>query len=215
MQAKQTVELVKAGLSGSGLILDEGFFQRLQVYLEQLERFSRAYNITGFKDLRSLAERGIIDSLLYLEFIPEGSRSVLDVGSGAGLPGLVIKMARPELEVNLVEPSRKKSSFLEFVSKKLNLKNTYILQTTVEALAKSHRHYDVITTRALFKAEELLKKVSPLLRTSSRLILSKGPRAREELSSLKDCNDLKIEVHRRKLPFSGIERYFLVIEKVN
>ncbi|RME64192.1 MAG: 16S rRNA (guanine(527)-N(7))-methyltransferase RsmG [Nitrospirae bacterium] len=210
---KKTIELVKTGLSALEFVPGESFFQSLQSYLEQLERFSKAYNITGFRDCHSLAERGIIDSLLYLEFIPEGSRTLLDVGSGAGLPGLIIKMARPELEVTLIEPSRKKAAFLDFVSNKLNLKNTHLFQTSVEQHASTKQQYDVITTRALFKADEMLRKVSPFLKTNSRVILSKGPKAIEEVSGLKDHRDLKIELHRRKLPFSGIERYFLVIEK--
>ncbi len=184
------------------------------MYLEQVERFSKAYNITGLKGPLSLAERGIIDSLFYLDFIPPRARTLIDIGSGAGLPGLIIKMARPELEVTLLEPSRKKAAFLEFVTKKLALPQTWVFQCSVEEFALQGGPYDVITTRALFTAEEVLKKTRAFIKTGTRIILSKGPKAVEELEALKGLKNFRVQLRKKVLPFSSVERSFIVIDRL-
>jgi len=185
---------------------------KLEEYIEQLFRFSKRYNLVGFKDSETFAERGIIDSLLFLEFIPEASKMVLDVGSGAGLPGVIIKIARPELTTTLIEPARKKAAFLNFVINRVRLTNINVYQQSIENFVKTSQvQYDIIITRALFTAEQLVKKTMPITAVHTRFILSKGPKIYKELLQL-EKKGLQWKIYKRKLPFSGIERFFLVIE---
>ncbi len=208
----QVLEITRKALQATEIKLSEEFFNALEVYLKQLIRFSSAYNITGFKSAEAMAEKAVVDSLLYLEFIPEGPCTVLDIGSGAGLPGLIMKMARPELSVTLLEPSRKKITFLEFVINKLGLSaGIRPLQLTLEAFARTGESFRVITTRALFSAEALLKKAAPFITGGTRIILSKGPAVHEEISALEQ-EGLRYQIHTRALPLSKVQRHFLVID---
>jgi len=211
-------EQLNKGIEELGLQIDQSITDELVLYLKELKRWSKAYNLTGLKDEKDILTRLFLDSLLYLRYIPSHARRVLDVGSGAGFPGLVIKMVRKELDVTLLEPSRKKASFLNHLVQKLKLENTVVIQTTLEEFSRDFdKVFDVITTKALFKTAEFVKKAGMLLNDRGIVLLSKGRAYKEELQEFNEEKRLSslfsVEVSSMVIPLTDIKRYFLIVKK--
>ncbi|MEW6215889.1 MAG: 16S rRNA (guanine(527)-N(7))-methyltransferase RsmG, partial [Nitrospirota bacterium] len=91
-------------------------------YLSELKRWNKAYNLTSLSKDEDIIIKHFLDSLLYLKAIPDGEIKIADVGSGAGFPGIPLKIIRPEIEMYLIEPSRKKSAFLRHIIRQVGLK---------------------------------------------------------------------------------------------
>jgi 16S rRNA (guanine527-N7)-methyltransferase len=182
-------------------------------YYRELKRFSKAYNLTSLEEPAEFAIKGVLDSLLYLRFIPEGAISLLDVGSGAGLPGVVLKIARPELYITLIEPSRKRATFLRHIIYKLALNNIEVIEDSLEGFSRrAPSKFQIILTRALFRLYEFVKKTAPLVGDDTLLLLSKGPKYEEEIEELRVHYDITdIETFPVRLPLTGITRYFILI----
>lgn len=212
-------EQLNKGLEELGLRIDQSIPDELVLYFKELKRWSRAYNLTGLKDEKEILTRLFLDSLLYLRYIPSYARRVLDVGSGGGFPGLVIKIVRKDLDITLLEPSRKKASFLNHMVQKLNLQGTIIIQTTLEEFSRSFgdKGFHVITTKALFKTAEFVKKACTLLNDRGIILLSKGRAYKEELQEFNKEKKLlslfSIEVSSMVIPLTDIKRYFLIVKK--
>lgn len=212
-------EQLNKGIEELGLQIGQGITDKLVFYLRELKRWSKAYNLTGLKDEKDILTRLFLDSLLYLRYIPSTASRILDVGSGAGFPGLVIKLAKKDLDVTLIEPSRKKASFLTHMIQKLNLQGTIVIQTTLEEFSKAFddKGFHVITTKALFKTEEFIKKAGTLLNDRGIMLLSKGRAYREELQKFNKEKRLlslfSIEVSSMVIPLTDIKRYFLIVKK--
>ncbi len=212
-------EQLNKGIEELGLQIDQSIPDELVLYFRELKRWSRAYNLTGLKDEKDILTRLFLDSLLYLRYIPSHARRVLDVGSGAGFPGLVIKLARKELDVILLEPSWKKASFLNHMVKKLNLRGTVVIQTTLEEFSRTfdNKGFHVITTKALFKTAEFVKKAGALLDDRGIILLSKGRAYEEELQDFNNEKRLSslftVEISSMVIPLTDIKRYFLIVKK--
>ncbi|GMT48204.1 MAG: ribosomal RNA small subunit methyltransferase G [bacterium] len=223
--AENFLDILTAGLQELGIEPDEEILNKYALYHRELRNWSKAYNITGLKDDRAMAIRLFLDSLLYLKVFPDPPRvmtrhsRVLDVGSGGGFPGVVLKIARPELSVSLMEPSWKKAGFLRHIGNKLRLTDTAVIQDTLQEHVKSAGEvYDIIVTRALFRTYDFIRKTEKILSRGGVLILSKGPTYCEEIkeaqtrlgSKIKNFN---IETIALKLPLTDIERYFIRISQ--
>ena len=220
--AEDFLDILTSGLQELGIEPEKKILNKYALYHRELRKWSKAYNITGLKDNRAMAIRLFLDSLLYLQVFPAPPqvgtrhRRVLDVGSGGGFPGVVLKIARPELSVSLMEPSWKKAGFLRHIVNKLRLTDTAVIQTTLQEYVKSTdgKVYDIIVTRALFRTYNFIGKTEKILSRGGVLILSKGPTYCEEMkeaqtglgSKIKNFN---IETLALKLPLTDIERYFI------
>ncbi len=209
--SKQLKSIIREAAEETPIEVSEETLQLFERYFNEIKRFSRAYSLTSLDTEEEFAIKGILDSLLYLIFFPSSAEKVLDVGSGAGLPGLVIKIARPDLKVHLMEPSRKKAAFLRHIITKLHLRDVDVIEDTIESYSKtSPEWYDILLTRALFSVGEFIKKGFPLLKEGGILIMSKGPGYERELKRLK--TDRPVEVHPVRLPVVGLQRYFLIVQ---
>ncbi len=200
--------LLERGLKELSLGFTTEQIRAFMTYLFELKKWSRAYNLTSLKTDQEIIVKHFLDSLLYLGTIPEGEVSILDVGSGAGFPGIPIKIMRPEAVMYLLESSRKKAAFLSHMIKVLRLEKIEVKEKRIEEL--KDLTVDVALTRALFDAGEFLKKASPHLKEGGRLVLSKGPKVREELRAL---TGVDVEVLTLPLPLSHVTRYLVVIRK--
>ncbi len=203
------------GLEQTGIEPGEELIFKFTFYLDELKRWNRAYNLTSLKGDRAIITKHFFDSLLYLPFLENGVQSLADVGSGAGFPGLVLKIVKPELVMHLIEPARKKVAFLKHMVFKLGLKELYIHQQRVEEVSIN---VDAVTSRALFKIKEFIRKASHLLRSGGIMIFNKGPEVQKELKELLELQDSgeitfsKIEVFERLLPATDIKRYIVVVK---
>jgi len=203
----ETEELLRKGLIALGLTTSEQQIEAFITYLNELKKWNRVYNLTGIKKDEDIIVKHFLDSLLYLEALPAGKIEVADIGSGAGFPGIPLKIIRPEIGLYLIEPSGKKSAFLRNIIRKLDLKKIEVIEKRVEDI-KGLLTVDVALTRALFGVKEFARKASPLVREGGVLILSKGPRVREELKNLKD---IRYDLLTVAIPLSEIKRHLVVV----
>lgn len=139
--------------------------------------------LIGPKEVEKLWDRHIGNSLVLEELLPEGC-SLIDVGTGAGLPGIPIAIVRPDLEVHLVEPMQRRIDFLELAVGELELSNTQIHRARAEQL-HGQSVADLVTARAVASVKELIEWCEPLLNPHGRLVLLKGEKAEIELKEAK------------------------------
>ena len=131
-------------------------YEQLQSYVQLLERWNARMNLTALRDTRVLVELHIGESLRCAQMIPEGVASVLDFGSGAGLPGIPIQIARPELKMTLAESQRKKAAFLREAARKLELSQASVFAGRVEDLPAGQR-FDLVVLRAVDRMDVALQ----------------------------------------------------------
>ncbi len=218
MNDKKPDELLKDGIIELGFTPSKEQINAFMTYLSELKKWNKAYNLTGLKKDEDIIIKHFLDSLLYLKAIPvgidsyrEGEIRVADVGSGAGFPGIPIKIIRPEIEMYLVEPSRKKSAFLRHIIRRLELKQIEVIEKRIEEIKVNQelaQPVDVALTRALFSIKEFLKKASHIVRKGGILIFNKGPKVKEEINMLRE---IKYEILMLPLPFSEIKRTIVIV----
>jgi 16S rRNA (guanine527-N7)-methyltransferase len=157
-----------------GVPLEADHLRQFIIYLEQLRVWNQSVNLTGITDDEEVIIKHFIDSLAALkaETFSSGAR-ILDVGTGAGFPGIPLRIAREDLNISLIEPAQKKVSFLHFIVGLLRLERVRIFHGTLERFMiekSSNERFDYITTRAL-KYNFILRKSSGLLAPGGKEIL--------------------------------------------
>ena len=134
-------------------------------YMRELLRWQARASLTGFRTPGAIVRGGFLDSLACLRALPESPLRLVDIGSGAGFPGLPLALARPDLQVTLVEASRRRHSFLAHACRKLGLRNVRCLHGRAESLAPALRgRFDVALARAVRRREEAAALAAPFLR---------------------------------------------------
>lgn len=166
--------LLQTSATEIGVPLSAIQLQQFMVYLHQLQFWNQSFNLTSLTLDDEIIIKHFVDSLVALKAvnIKVGAR-LLDVGTGAGFPGIPLKIARLDLNITLVEPTRKKSSFLHFIIGLLRLENVDIFDGTLDRFLteqRSHASFDYLTTRAL-KHELILHHGTKLLRQGGKVIL--------------------------------------------
>jgi len=207
----ETAELLRNGLKKLGLTVRDELISAFMMFLSELKRWNRAYNLTGIKKDEDIVIKHFLDSLLYLRAIPDGEIKVADIGSGAGFPGIPIKIIRPEIEIYLIEPTKKKSAFLRHITRQLSLNKTEVIEKRIEEVRANQElssSVDVAISRALFSIKEFIKKASYILKPGGTLILNKGPKVKEELKTL---GNMRYELLDVALPLSQITRHIIVV----
>jgi 16S rRNA (guanine527-N7)-methyltransferase len=161
--------------------LDEAARDKLIQYLLLLGRWNRAYNLTAVRDPREQVARHLLDSLAVLPWVSRGP--VLDVGTGAGLPGIPLAIARPALAFSLLDSNGKKVRFVRQAVVELGLSNVQAIQIRLEAY-RPERKFATIVARALASLPNLCASVAGLVADDGRLLALKGRQAEEELLAL-------------------------------
>ncbi len=154
MEQSETLNsLLRESSNEIGVAIDPEQAQQFLVYLKQLNLWNQSFNLTSITKDEEVIIKHFIDSVAALKAVNiEAESHILDVGSGAGFPGIPLKITRPDLHVTLVEPVHKKSSFLHFIVGLLRLKNTDVFHGTIERFITTRpiaAKYDYLTTRAL------------------------------------------------------------------
>lgn len=148
-------------------------------YAELLATDGVVRGLIGPREVPRLWERHLLNCAAVAEVMPEGF-TVCDVGSGAGLPGLVLAIARPDLQVTLVEPLLRRTTFLEEVVEKLALDNVTVIRGRAEALHRK-ASYDVVTSRAVAPLGRLLTWCMPLVAPTGAMVAMKGSSVQDEI----------------------------------
>ncbi|GAB4164849.1 MAG: 16S rRNA (guanine(527)-N(7))-methyltransferase RsmG [Geothermobacteraceae bacterium] len=212
-------DLLAEGLKRLGLPIDLSALERLIAYLDLLEHWNRSHNLTAIRDRREALEKHLLDSLSLLPLLPEGCR-LLDFGSGAGLPGLVLKLYRPDLILCSLEPAAKKAVFQRQVVRHFGLEQTRILGRRLEQLAAeedSLRSFDRIVFRAVGPVDRYAADAARLLVPGGLLAAMKGGEAEAEWQGGTGLPDKLFRPWKKidlTLPFSTASRSILVWEAV-
>lgn len=188
MNRSRLDERLRAGIDALGLDIDPEKRKRMLAYLELLGRWNRAYNLTAVEEAPAMVDRHLLDSLSILPWLT-GSR-ILDAGTGAGLPGVVLAIARPECHFVLVDSNGKKVRFLRQVRRELGLANIEPVQARIEDFDPEPVP-DLIVARALAPLPRLVAQLEPLLARGACLLAMKGPLAQSECAEVEDAYNVE------------------------
>lgn len=170
-------DLLAEGAAAIGVRLSSGQLSQFHVYIDELTLWNRSLNLTGAKTSRELVLKHLIDSLAGAPILPNGARRLVDLGSGAGFPGVPLKLALPALEVALVESSHKKAAFLLSLCARLKLTGVHVLCERAEHLSAQYGgRFDVAVARALGSMESVAAFAAPLVKPHGHLLAYRGPR---------------------------------------
>jgi len=170
---------LKATLSQDNITLPDNFFYNVQKYKELLFKWNKVHNLTGAKDEKTIDEF-IYDAVFPISFLPS-AKTLLDIGTGAGFPGMILAFALPETEVTLVEPLTKRASFLQFVKADLKLYNVRVVKKRVEQM--DSEIFDIVTSRAVTDTQMLLDLSKNFRNEDSKLLFFKGQRVYNEVDT--------------------------------
>jgi 16S rRNA (guanine527-N7)-methyltransferase len=171
-----------------GIEFEPGDLDKLQRYLEMLLETNKRFNLTSITKPAEAWMRHIFDSLTLLPFIAESEdESMIDVGSGGGLPGVPLAIVLPEVDVTLLEATGKKARFLEDVVAALELANVEVVCQRAEAAGRDREQFrekfDVVTARAVGPLNALLELTTPFARVGGLVLAMKGAKAAEEIAA--------------------------------
>jgi len=166
-----------------GIAIDATAGERLLSYRRLLLEANKRFNLTSITDPDAVEVRILADSLLLLPFIPVDAERLLDVGTGGGVPGMVLAIARPDVHVTLVDATGKKVRFLTETATELGLSHVTAIQGRAEELGQDLRYretFNVVTARAVARLVTLVELTLPFARVGGTIILPKGGAALEE-----------------------------------
>ncbi|MEW6682364.1 MAG: 16S rRNA (guanine(527)-N(7))-methyltransferase RsmG [Nitrospirota bacterium] len=208
MKAVTPLQILERGAAELGAHLSAAQLGQFERYLVELQKWNRRINLTGTTDLQELISRHVLDSLAGLAVladVPPGAE-VADLGSGAGFPGLPIKMARPDLRMTLIEPRQKRAAFLTTVCALLKLERVTVVETTISLKQMptdlGHR-FDCVLMRAVTEPRMAKALAVPLLASGGRVVIWAS---REQA----DRAGAGFVVHRYHLPETNIASALLV-----
>lgn len=203
---EETSDLLRRGIRELGLPAVEGQIASFMTYLAELSKWNRAYNLTALSSPGDIIIKHFLDSLLFGKVLPRYVRTLADVGSGAGFPGIPLKIVCPALKIYLIEPTQKKALFLKHICSILGLQGVDVINKRIEAVDRLK--VDAAVTRALFSAGDFLKKAGGILNAGGILVLSKGPKVSGELKGIGPGMVSRLEF---RLPFTDVIRHLVVI----
>ena len=216
-------EIIQTGAASMAFDLDPRQIRQFALFAVELIKWNRKINLTTITDPQALAVRHFLDSIAPVALIPPGA-SLLDIGSGAGFPGIPLKIVRPDLRVTLIDSIRKKVSFQKHVIRTLGLENIWSQQIRAERYTPENQ-FDVVITRALSDLTEFAALALPLMEKDGLMLALKGQPvdARAEVSRLltgetgrlppNDHERLTATLSTYRLPGIETERTIVAVQK--
>ena len=174
-----------------------------------MAKWGETYNLTSIRDFDAMVTHHVLDSLSAAPYIK--SPEVLDVGSGAGLPGFPLAIVFPELAVTLVESRKKKAQFLLYAASKLELKNIEVVHQRVEQYQPTKK-FDTLIARAFATLSELVAKAGRLCASDGRILVLKGRDPSAEVAAMTHDDFVVAAVHPVKVPGLKARRHMVVLK---
>jgi len=198
------------GIAAMHLDMSPAQQDKLMDYLALMFKWNAVYNLTSLRDPMQMVTHHLLDSLAAVPAFA-GAQNILDVGSGGGLPGIVLAIVRPDMKVSMIDTVHKKTAFLTQVKAQLGLANVTVYTARVEQLQVSDK-FDVITSRAFADLSDFVNWSSHLLADGGRYIALKGVAPKDEQERLPA--EWKVDkVEPLDVPRLGAERHLVFIER--
>lgn len=216
MNKNQFIEEVKK----LGIEITEKQLNQLDEYYNLIIEWNNKINLTAITEEKEVYLKHFYDSLTLTKVIDlNGCNNLCDVGTGAGFPGIVLKILFPNLKITLIDSLQKRINFLNIVIERLELKNIEAIHTRIEEYAiKNREKFDIVTSRAVAQLNILSEYCVPITKVNGYFISMKG-KAQEEIenskTALKKLNSEIIEINEFLLPFEQSNRSIIKIRKLN
>ena len=198
--------ILQAGLEQLGLEVTESQLDLLLAFVSLIEKWNKAYNLTAIRNREEMLHLHILDSLAILPFI--SGHKIIDVGTGAGLPGIPLAILMPDVQFTLVDSNSKKTRFVQQATLELHLKNVDVVHGRVESLGHEGE-YDAVLSRAFASLEDIMNLTEYLLQPEGVLIAMKGQKPESELKKI----DRTYSVNPIVVPGVNAERCVVRINK--
>lgn len=210
--------LLQQGAQQLGVVLDAAMIDRFELFMVELQRWNRSINLTAITQSDEIVVKHFVDSLSIVPLLEENER-LLDIGSGAGLPGLAVAVVRSDLQITSVDAVEKKTRFQRHLCRLLGLEQVEVLHERVERLAEQRAgQYDVVTSRAFRDIERFVALAWPLVRSGGRLVVMvAGPEDALQKGALAEiCQRYQmrlLEIGHYGLPRGAGERNIVVLQR--
>jgi 16S rRNA (guanine527-N7)-methyltransferase len=206
---KKDRDLLVEGLHRMSLNLSDQMIDQLMAYLNLIEKWNRVYNLTAIRERDEMVKLHFLDSLSILNYVE--MEHVLDVGSGAGFPGIVLAITKPELKVTVMDSVNKKTTFMQQVKSELSLTNLNVVNARVEEYQPTIL-FDGVITRAFSSIQNMLLMTQHTLQKNGAWLAMKSKDVKEELKALDENQYTLIPL---EVPFINAERYLVKLKKEN
>lgn len=208
MQKKNIEQLLTKGLSE--LKIDNRYVDKLLEFIYLLDKWNKTYNITAIRDLEQMVILHLIDSASVYNYLK--GNSIIDIGTGGGIPGIIFAILNPELKVTLLDSSQKKTRFLRFAQRQLKLANIHVVCERVEKY-QPELAYDVVISRAFCEVGSYLNLAGHLCAGSGAMYAMKGPRIESEQNVSKFGFNLEQEINI-DVPYLDATRRLLIFNRI-
>ena len=211
----------KIELEKQNILVSDEQIESLRQYMTLLKEWNNVMDLTAICDDEGIIEKHFYDSLVSSNIIKYNDQFLLDVGTGAGFPGLVLKIVYPNLKVTLLEPTLKRCKFLEAVIDKLNIKDCVVVNKRAEDFINENRreYYDLVTARAVSRLNVLLELTIPFVKVNGLFIALKGKNARDELKDAENALNILdtklVDSFKLTLPSEQESREVLLFQKLS
>jgi 16S rRNA (guanine527-N7)-methyltransferase len=196
------------GIGELGLVIPQEVQERLLAYLQLIVKWNRVHNLTAIRDISGMVNAHLLDSLAVVPYL--SAQSILDIGSGAGLPGIPLALAWPQSKVTLLDSNHKKAAFLRQASIELGMQNVVVVCERVESW-QSDTPFDLVISRAYSDMAEFVRVAARFSQAGGTLAAMKGVYPREDLGRLPPGCVVR-KVLPLRVPGLNAERHLVLIE---
>lgn len=213
------LEYLKEGIKKIGVEISDEKIESLLKYLKLLMEYNSHTNLTAVRDEKDALEKHFIDSLLLQNFIGEEDKSAMDIGTGAGFPGMVLAICNPNIQFTLMDSVGKKTKFLELVKEELGLTNVIVVNARAEEYINddNRESYSLGLCRGVATLSTILEYMMPFIKVDGRFLIQKSNGTGEEIEAANALKELKGEIIEEKilnLPYCHHERKIIVVKKI-
>ena len=206
---KKDLDLLIDGLQRMALKLSDQMIDQLMTYLNLVEKWNRVYNLTAIRERDEMIRLHFLDSLSIFNHVHV--KNILDVGSGAGFPGIVLAITKPELKVTVMDSVNKKTTFMQQVKSELALTNLDVVNSRVEDY-QPITLFEAVTSRAFSNLKNMMSLTQHTLQKEGMWLAMKSKDVKEELEEFEKNQYTLIPL---EVPFINAERYLVILKKDN